>query len=215
MGRTRQIELSVNGRTDRIVLPVNPAEVEVSMPQLNQKQTLLNMGSVNLKGNRDLVTVKLSSFFPGRSSPFFRYAETTPKLYKERLLNWKDGKQTVRLIITDMGLNLAMLIDEFDCTIREGSGDLSYSLTLSEYRELNVPAVSMTTKVRADTGLKERPEDKAAAKTYTVVKGDNLWKIAKRLYGDGAQYTKIYNANKDVIGGNPDLIYPGQVFTIP
>lgn len=43
----------------------------------------------------------------------------------------------------------------------------------------------------------------------------NLWTIAKRLYGSGADYTKIYEANKDVIGKNPNLIYPGQTFTIP
>lgn len=50
--------------------------------------------------------------------------------------------------------------------------------------------------------------------TYTVVKGDCLWNIAKKFYQKGALYTKIYNANKDKIK-NPNLIYPGQVLTIP
>lgn len=54
-----------------------------------------------------------------------------------------------------------------------------------------------------------------ASTTYTVKKGDNLWTIAKRMYGSGAHYTKIYEANKDVIGKDPNLIYPGQTFTIP
>lgn len=52
------------------------------------------------------------------------------------------------------------------------------------------------------------------AKTYTVKKGDTLWGIAKKYYGDGAKYTRIYEANKGKIK-NPNLIYPGQVFTIP
>lgn len=51
--------------------------------------------------------------------------------------------------------------------------------------------------------------------TYTVKKGDNLWTLAKKFYGNGAQYTKIYEANRGMIGNNPNLIYPGQVFTIP
>lgn len=51
--------------------------------------------------------------------------------------------------------------------------------------------------------------------TYTVKKGDNLWTLAKKFYGSGAQYTKIYEANRSVIGNNPNLIYPGQTFTIP
>lgn len=49
---------------------------------------------------------------------------------------------------------------------------------------------------------------------YTVVKGDCLWNIAKKFYGDGTKYTVIYDANKGIIK-NPSLIYPGQVLTIP
>lgn len=67
---------------------------------------------------------------------------------------------------------------------------------------------------------KEKKEDKGkrdekGAKTYTVKPGDNLWDIAKKQYGSGAAYKKIYEANKGVIGGNPNLIYPGQKLTLP
>jgi nucleoid-associated protein YgaU len=53
-----------------------------------------------------------------------------------------------------------------------------------------------------------------AGRTYTVVKGDSLSKIAKRFYGDAQKWRTIYEANKDSIK-NPDLIYPGQTFRIP
>ena len=61
----------------------------------------------------------------------------------------------------------------------------------------------------------EQPEVSQTTITYTVKKGDCLWNIAKAMYGKGSDYTKIYNANKGVIGKNPNLIYPGQVFVIP
>ena len=54
----------------------------------------------------------------------------------------------------------------------------------------------------------------AAGRSYTVVKGDTLSKIAKRFYGNAADWKRIYEANKDSIN-NPDLIYPGQTFRIP
>ena len=75
---------------------------------------------------------------------------------------------------------------------------------------MNIPKETATVK-------KETPRvnNSAQPKTYTVKSGDCLWNIAKKFYGNGAQYTKIYNANKGVIGGNPNLIYPGQVLTIP
>ena len=44
--------------------------------------------------------------------------------------------------------------------------------------------------------------------------GDNLWNIARSIYGRGIRYTVIYEANRDQIR-DPDLIYPGQVFTTP
>lgn len=53
-------------------------------------------------------------------------------------------------------------------------------------------------------------------KSYTVVKGDCLWRIAKRPehYGNGFAWPVIYKANRDQIK-NPDLIYPKQTFKIP
>ena len=50
--------------------------------------------------------------------------------------------------------------------------------------------------------------------TTTVVRGDNLWRISKRVYGRGARYTVIFDANHNQIR-NHHLIYPGQVFVLP
>ena len=77
-----------------------------------------------------------------------------------------------------------------------------------------------SSKKKAGKELKNKPKNEErtsppAAKTYTVKSGDSLWKIAQKLYGSGSQYTKLYNANKGVIGNNPNLIYPGQVLKIP
>lgn len=51
-------------------------------------------------------------------------------------------------------------------------------------------------------------------KRLYVVRGDNLWNIARAHYGEGWHHTKIFNANKEQIR-DPDLIYPGQVFSLP
>jgi nucleoid-associated protein YgaU len=53
-----------------------------------------------------------------------------------------------------------------------------------------------------------------AAKTYTVMGGDSLWKISERMYGNGNEWRKIYEANKDRIK-DPDVIQPGWVLNIP
>ena len=47
-----------------------------------------------------------------------------------------------------------------------------------------------------------------------VQPGNSLWRIARRTYGEGIQYTLIFRANRDTIR-NPDLIFPGQIFSVP
>jgi len=58
--------------------------------------------------------------------------------------------------------------------------------------------------------------EEAQVKSYTVVKGDCLWRIAKKPehYGNGFAWPVIYKANRDQIK-NPNLIYPKQIFKIP
>ncbi len=54
----------------------------------------------------------------------------------------------------------------------------------------------------------------AEIRTATVVKGDNLWDLARHFYGDGLHYSDIFQANSVQIH-NPNLIYIGQVFVVP
>jgi nucleoid-associated protein YgaU len=50
--------------------------------------------------------------------------------------------------------------------------------------------------------------------TVEVHRGDNLWQISRRIYGEGMRYSTIYQANTDQIR-DPDRIYPGQIFVMP
>lgn len=54
----------------------------------------------------------------------------------------------------------------------------------------------------------------AGTRTYVVVQGDSLSKIAQHFYGDAQSWKRIYEANRDLIR-DPDLIHPGQELRIP
>ena len=58
------------------------------------------------------------------------------------------------------------------------------------------------------------PGSAPAVRAVTVQKGDTLWAISRDRYGEGVLYVRVFEANRDRIR-DPDLIYPGQVFTIP
>lgn len=68
--------------------------------------------------------------------------------------------------------------------------------------------------VRSGSSSQALPEAEVKEQTYTVVKGDTLWKIAHHFYGDGSKFKAIFEANRHVLK-DPDLIHPGQVLKIP
>ena len=70
------------------------------------------------------------------------------------------------------------------------------------------PAAEVATATEAALAVKPAPV------TVTVQPGFTLWSIAKENFGDGILYVQVFEANRDKIR-DPDLIYPGQVFSIP
>lgn len=67
-------------------------------------------------------------------------------------------------------------------------------------------------KIESSTNLTEKEPNKIQGSSYTVQKGDFLWEIAVRAYGDGFKWVEIAKANNLA---NPDLIFSGNVFKIP
>lgn len=132
----------------------------------------------------------------------------------------RDSLDPVRFLITgtDLDINVRMGVETFDYEERAGElGDFYYSIKLSEWKDYSPRRIVLPPEPAKPAQAKEpeRTGEPPKQKTYTVKAGDCLWNIAKKFYGKGSDYTKIYNANKGTIGSNPNLIYPGQVFTIP
>lgn len=75
-------------------------------------------------------------------------------------------------------------------------------------QELTIPRVG----VKVVAQLEAKPA--ITADEYLVQKGDYLWKIAVNAYGDGYAWTKIYEANKELIT-NPSVIEPGMLIKLP
>lgn len=87
------------------------------------------------------------------------------------------------------------------------------SLT-QELREKIVLAVGNVAGVAAVEDNIEAEEPAPEAVFHTVEKGDTLWAVSKKAYGDGSKYMKVFEANKPMLS-DPDKIYPGQVLRIP
>ena len=143
-------------------------------------------------------------------------------------LNFIVTEETIKLKAGDTvklkGLGSYLSGDYYvqDLTRQISSNGYSHSATLIKTdfgKSLKTSTSTTNKKTKKKTPKKQKkvassPKASSAKRTYTVKRGDCLWNIAKRFYGNGAKYTRIYDANTNKIA-NPNLIYPGQVFVIP
>ena len=201
-----------------IIIPVLPSKLKVTSAGDNDTDTVLGLGEVLILRQKRLRTVSWDRFCPAHSAPYAPGVITPPLELIRAIQTARDALQPVRLLITgtDLDINVRMGIESFDYEERSGElGDLYYSIKLSEWKDYSPRRIVLQEKKPTAKDPSRAGQPNGMPKTYTVVKGDCLWYIAKRFYGKGGEWPKIYSANKAIIGGNPNLIYPGQVFTIP
>lgn len=194
--------------------PVLPEKITVSYAGSNDKINVCGIGEVVIIQDSAAAIIQFKSFFPQHYFSGCNYTGIpTPKNAVDTINGMKTSKKPVRFTIAGgIGVSMYATIESFETYEQGGDpGTIYYTIKLKEYREVNIRKIQ-NAKVVSNTS---RTDNTSPASTYTVVKGDCLWNIAKKYYGSGSKYTVIYNANKAVIGGNSNLIYPGQVFTIP
>ena len=212
-----------------ILLPVPPEKLELKIKNNNKTLDLINDGEINILKNAGLTEISFDILLPNTRYPFANYEDgyKEASYYLEEIEKLKVNKSPFQFIVTRTKPNNILIFDTNmkvsieDYTIKEEAKegfDVSVSIKLKQYREYATKTMEITIKqerpVATQTQTRAVNNSNNTSTSYTVIKGDCLWKIAKRFYGVGSRWTEIYNANKSKIK-NPNLIYPGQVFVIP
>ncbi len=208
-------KISFENLKESMILPVNPSEPVISGGGTSFSDIqVIEGGERTMIGSSQLRQVSFSSFFPRDYDPSYCIQKDIPKPWEavKKMNAWRASGKPVKLLITGTDINMYATIRKFDYREKGGEpGDVYYDIEFKEFVFIKIREISKQTKVQQQSN---RPETSASATTYTVVKGDCLWNIAKRFYGNGRQYIKIFNANNPPIK-NPNLIHPGQTFIIP
>lgn len=208
-----------------ISIPVLPSEYKVQSSQNNQSENIVGIGEVSLKGKRNLQTVSFSSFFPfRRNSSYCRRGSILKPLQYVNAIERMKQVGTVKLVITGSPIRMDCTIESFEWGENDGTGDIFYTISFKEYRNISASKSTVSQDISGNgdlvsavvgaNGGATRTEPKVSSRRYTVKKGDTLASIAKRLTGS-SNWRPIYNANRAVIGGNPNRIKVGQKLTIP
>ena len=217
---------------DKILLPVAPSKLQVKIKNANKTINLINDGEINIIKKPGLSEVSFDILIPHVKYPFAVYKNgyRDAKYFLGEIEKLKVNMQPFQFIVSRRKPNGTVLFDTNmkvtleEYTIKEDAGegfDVIVTIKLKQYREYSTKTMKITIKQYKPIAVEvparpatTAPKPTTTSRTYTVKRGDCLWNIAKKYYGKGNQYTKIYNANRDKIK-NPNLIYPGQVLTIP
>jgi len=219
MSTDYQMWMTGNGSSSKFQFPVLPERIDLIRGTQNESVKITGVGEVTIIHKPAADHVKFSSFFPGAGFQGISGSGSSAKNYAKKIKSWKESDKPVMFVSTALGISDYYTIEQFDCYEEGGDvGTIHYTIDLKLYREVSIRSVKVQIEEQKATVPKKeettRVDNTEQPKTYTVKSGDCLWNIAKRYYGNGALYTKIYNANRDKIS-NPNLIYPGQTFVIP
>lgn len=219
MSSNYQMWMTGNGSTVKLRIPVLPETIEVTRGSNNENVKLTGVGDVTVVQAPAADKVRWKCFFPAASFPGVQGSPSAPLRYVRQIMAWKDSKQPVFFVSTALGISDYYTIETFDCAENGGDvGTIHYTIALKLYRTVSSRVVMVDMEEQKATVSQSetapRVDNTETPATYTVVSGDTLYNIARRLYGDGSLYPKIFDANRDKIS-NPNLIHPGQVLTIP
>ena len=198
------MEYWIKKRKGAIQLPIRPAAFQVSFENSHQTVNVQTRGDVSILGKKGLETFTLESFFPAHDYPFADYKkDRNPWSYIETLRSWQES--VVQLVITKTKVNKKVIFKSFSYGEEDGTGDIKYSITLETYRPPKYTKPVKTTLEPVNPAKKKpvkknnRDDNKKKSKVHTVGGNDTLWSLAKKYYGSGTYYMKIYNANKTII----------------
>lgn len=228
------------------ILPITPGKLTMKINNRNQTVSLVDDTTINRLKAPGLTDISFTFEVPAENAGIYPWAFNTyhslvytPAEWVKFLSYLKTSRAPFRFIVTridrsniavyDTNLNVS-LEDYQQEEDAENGDDFVFQINLKTYMDRNLKnytivqasngAVTTTaTKIRSTVGKK-------TVKKYRVQQNDSLWLIAKKVYGDGAKWAKIYAANKAMIentakkhghasSSNGWWIYPGEVLAVP
>lgn len=214
------------------LLPVTPEKITTKVNGNNKTITLINDGEINILKKAGLTDIDFTVEIPQSKYPYAVYKDGFREAgyFFDIFENLKNSLKPFQFIVCRrmpsgrklLSTNIKVSLEDYKITESAKNGfDFEVQLKLKQYRDYGTKQINVqlaSGKPRASVEPKRETNNSPApssAQSYTVKSGDCLCAIARRFYGDDKRYIDIYNANKSIIGGNPNLIMPGQKLTIP
>ncbi len=217
-------------------VPIPPEKIQINIPSTNEKYTLASNQEYVVPKKGGLREIEFELLIPNEQYPFAEYFDTVEGDYIENGNEFKNAKYYINYIevlkfnkmVFQLMINrrfekggdiyndnITVVLEDYTILESAENGyDVILGLKFREYVPIETKNLDSTSDGLQKNKDRESSNAPKLPANYTVVKGDSLWKLAKKYYNDGSKYTVIFNANKGVIK-DPNKIYVGQVIKIP
>lgn len=195
--------VSFNLTEDGFRIPVNPAVINIREGGQSKTYDVAKLGEINVIKNPRLAEISFDSEFPARWYPHVVAEPEGPFDYIEQIEKWMKERKPVHFVFagSTFDINTLVSIEEFSWRESGGAvGDIAYSIKLKRY--VPYSAKKLIIKHEQDRSVSvlsadapPRPDNREKPQTYTLVAGDNLWKVAQKFLGNGARYPEIQRLN--------------------
>ena len=215
-----------------MLLPITPSKLSLKVKNMNKTVTLINEGEVNIIKIKGLREFSFEFLLPFTDYSFAAVSRAKKqKHYLDKLNQLKINKRPFQFVVKrpkGFKTNIKVTLEDLNITEDAQEGrDIKVSVTLKEYRHYGTKKVVFVQPPSPAIGETKQEEKKEEAKitenrdastaqkpkTHLVKRGDTLWGLAKRYYGNGSLYPKIVSANPKI--KNPNLIIDGWELVIP
>lgn len=194
---TRRQILVKSEQFGEVIIPVTPEKYQMTGGQKNKVVDITRVGEAIIFGMPKARTLTFSSFFPDLNHGYSFTVDDTksPTELVEYFTKVKEARKPVRVIITESPVNLMMGLMSFNYFEKDGTRDIYYELSFTEYKDLNIPAANNNKPVDENTGLKKRPEGDTPKKVTWQKKAGDFLDATKKAYGDYNHWRRIVKSN--------------------
>lgn len=203
---------------DGVLMPITPSKMTLKISNQNKAAMLINGEEINQLCSAGLSEVSFELLLPQISYPFANGRARSVSYYLSLLERLKTDKKPFQFILNRGEYhytNLTVSLESYEIAEDASDGfDSRVRVSLKQYRTYGTKRVTLTDSGQGAVTQARNAYTAPAVSEYTVKKGDCLWNIAKKYLGNGGRYKEIYALNRDKIV-NPNLIYEGQVLTLP
>lgn len=229
------IWLSWNNQAEGFQIPVNPESIEIGDGNGSKTYDVIGLGEISVIKSPKLTDFSFSSFFPTKGKRVALldrgiqydplvvgdYLFDKPEIYVEHILRWMGTKRPIRFVFIGDSfiINEAVSIESFQWKDVAGSnGDIEYTLNLKKYvfyaAQKAIKVADSNQEITLQKESPARQDERQASGTYSLVAGDSLWKVAQKIYNDGARWKEIQQYN-NIADSQLKSLPIGMVIKIP